>query len=220
MAMRKTFPLLAIIALCAVAPAPAAAAKNPPRCALKGSKALLANKDARVYQRSSDNLVFACLYKKNRRAKLGSATSCDTGSGAADYRLAGNYVAWVRSECGLDDTLSYIAVTDMTTGKVVQAAQAATPAGSDGTGPNSAISDLVVNDKGSVAWIGSYEGHGPTAPAPDDRRQVRKLEPGSPEGGTLVDSGPDIVEGSLGLTRTGAGFYYRKGATPKFAALG
>jgi hypothetical protein len=220
MRMRKT--ALALVALCvavAAAPASAAAAKNPPRCAGKGTTTLRASKDARIYERRSDHLVFACLYAKNRRVKLASRTHCDTDPQVTGFKIAGRYVGWVRAECGLVDGTGEVVLTDMSTGKIVRSAPAATPSSPSAPVDNSGVFDFVVNENGSIAWIGDYSSEGAPAPSPDDRRQVRKLEADSPAGGTLVDSGPDIVEESLALTYDGSGFYYRKGATPLFATL-
>jgi hypothetical protein len=219
-AMKKTIPLLAIVALCAAAPAPAAAAKNLPRCAAKGSTTLRATEDARVYQRKSDNAVFACLYTKNHRVKLGSRTSCDTEPQVTGFDLAGKYVGWVRAECGLADGTGEVVLANLGTGQILRSAPAATPSNPSDDGPNNGVLEFVLNDRGTIAWIGEYSQSGPTAPSPDDRRQVRKLEAGSPQGGTLVDSGPTIVEGSLARTRTGEGFYYRKGTSTLFVPLG
>jgi hypothetical protein len=75
----------------------------------------------------------------------------------------------------------------------------------------------VMSRTGSVAWTGVWDANsgGLEAPSPNDDRQVRKLEPGAPAGGTLLDSGLDIESGSLALSaRTRAGFswlYWRKG---------
>lgn len=218
--MRKTALLVAALAASLTAALPStAAAKKLPRCAEKKSITLDATRNARIYSRPSGNLVFACLYKKNRRVKLGSATSCDDQQQAVDYKLAGRYVGWVRAECGLASGFSDIVLTDLSTGRIVRSARGATPMDPNRSSAEYGVSEFVVNARGSMAWIGSYPVTGP-APEPDDRRQVRKLEAesASPDG-TLVDSGPDIVVDSLALTRDGSGFYYRKGAEPLFGTL-
>jgi hypothetical protein len=215
MRTRKTALMLTAAACAATAvPSPASAAQKLPRCAEKGSRTLQATRDGRIYARKST--VYACLYKKNRRVKLGHETACEEVPQATGYQLAGRYVGWVRAECGGPEGSGEVVLTDLTTGQIVRSAPAVTTA--DPNQGSNGVFDFRVNANGSIAWIGTYGSTGP-APSPDDRIQVRKLEAGSPAGGTLVDSGPDIVEDSLALTHDGSGFYYRKGTTPLFATL-
>ena len=217
MTMRKT--ILAVTALCAAvaaAPSPATAATKLLRCAEKGSTTLQANKDGRIYSRKADKMVYACLYARNRRVKLGHASDCGVVPEATGYQLAGRYVGWVRTECGGPAGFGDVVLTDLRTGKIVRSAPAVTASDPNNEGSNG-VDDFVVNASGSIAWIGSYGLAGGPEPNPDDRVQVRKLEAGSPAGGTLVDSGPAIVLDSLALTR--GGFYYRKGPTPLFSPL-
>ena len=194
------------------APAPALAAKKPPNCAQRGSVTLEASRDARVYSvtdRSAVTRIYGCRNKKNRRTFLG-VKDCQNDTAAQDFTLKGRYLGWVASSCGLTSGTHSIVVTNLDTGKRLHGAGAAQrPEGASSDGElSTAVSDYVMKANGSVAWIGLYSG---------ESVQVRRLEPGSPQGGELVDQGLDIAKTSLALSDDG--FYYRKGATPLFATL-
>jgi hypothetical protein len=206
MTVRRT--IVVLTALCAVvtcAPAPAAAARKKPlpNCAAKKSETVLATKDARVYalrdDPSADASIYACNYRKNRRVLLGFETECANSEHVKGVRLAGRYVGYLTETCGIDTDESSDAVqaVDLLSGKTLWQA----------TAPS--IADFEMTRTGSLVWFGS--GSTPST------TEVRKLEPGSPAGGTIVDTGTDVVPGSLALG--GDGFYYRKGTTPLFAPL-
>jgi hypothetical protein len=205
----------------ALAPSPAAAAKKrkPAPCAPSHSTTLAASKDIRVYsvpKKGDYDQAYACLLSKNRRVLLANSEECMGTDEATGFRIAGRYVAWVKVSCGLSEGTSGVVVTDVAARRVKWSAPGATP-GAPAPGVSPSVYGLGVNENGSAAWIGTYGTSGGVAPSPDDRKQVRKLEPGSPPEGTLVDSGPDINENSFGLAEDG--FYYRKGTTPLFATL-
>jgi hypothetical protein len=212
----------ALVAGAAFAPASASAAKKKqlPNCAAKKSTTLEATKDARVYQVGSN--IYACRNKKNRRVLLGH-DECQNDTAAGDFTLKGNYVGWVATSCGLDSGDQQIHVNDMNTGKTLYAAAAATRiSGVSGRLPASTfVTDYVMKKNGSVAWIGTYGDDGTTTiDSPADEVQVRRLQPGAPAGGEIVDQGQDVVLNSMALAGDEGGFYYRKGATPLFAPLG
>jgi hypothetical protein len=205
-----------------VAPAPALAAKKKPlpNCAAKKSKTLDESKDARVYQLGTN--IYACRNKKNKRVLLGS-DECQNDTAAGDFTLKGNYVGWVASSCGLVSGTSQIEVTDLNTGKTLYSASAATRISgvSGGQETNTSVAGYVMRENGSVAWIGVYgDDTTTTVDSPADEVQVRRLQPGSADGGDIVDQGQSIVLDSLALAGDGTGFYYRKGASPLFAPLG
>jgi hypothetical protein len=219
--MKKTGSVLltaAIVLGAALTPGSAMAAKKKllPNCAAKKSTTLEATKDARVYQVGSE--IFACRNKKNRRVHLAS-DECQNGDAAGRFTLKGNYVGWIDTSCGLVSGVDTIVVTNLNTGKILHQASAAerTPAGVDGKEErNTFVSDYVMKDNGSVAWIGVYGNDGTTTvDSPADEVQVRKLEGTS--GVQVVDQGQTVQLESLALAADG--FYYRKGATPLFATL-
>jgi hypothetical protein len=223
--MKKTGALVAAAAIltgAALAPATATAAKALPNCAAKKSTTLAATKDARVYSVRTKNggeRRYACRNKKNKRVFLGG-DECQNDTEAGSFTLKGKYVGWIASSCGLVAGTSQIRVTDLNTGKTLYSASAAsrTTSVAGGQETNTFVADYVMKDNGSVAWIGVFGDDGTTTvDSPADEVQVRRLQPGAPAGGEIVDQGQTVVLESLALAQDG--FYYRKGATPMFAPL-
>lgn len=221
--MPKTFALALGLALAtAVAPGAALAAKKKPlpNCAAKKSTTLAVTKDARVYQLGTN--IYACRNKKNRRVLLGS-DECQNDTAASNFTLKGKFVGWVASSCGLVSGTDQIRVNNLDTGKTLYSASAATRISSvpGGQETNTSVTDYVMKANGSVAWIGTYgDDSTTTIDSPSDEVQVRRLQPGAPAGGEIVDQGQNVVLDSMALATDEGGFYYRKGTTPLFAPLG
>ena len=167
--------------------------------------------------------VYGCLYSKNRRYFLGIEGDCDPGPAIDQLRVSGRYVAYVQSFCNIDASDDYVVVQDLRTGRIKWRAIAATGQRGDSE-PSTLVGDLVLSRTGSVAWIADWDANsGSSTPDPNDDRQVRKLEPGAPAGGTLLDAGLGIEQGSLGIgSRTSAGYswiYWTKDGSPAAAKL-
>jgi hypothetical protein len=194
---------------------PAAEAKKAPKgCKARGTKTLLETSRARVFTRRDKDGgrdVFACLNSNGRKRRLGIRGDCAVGAAADHIRLAGFFVGYVSTACNIDTTNSFVVVRDLRTGRVKWTAEGATGPPSPDTGDHSSkVAGFEMRPNGSAVWIGVFIrdiGGSPTD------RQVRKLEPGSPADGALVDSGLRIDGRSLALSSSGGTavpFYWKK----------
>ena len=203
MTRRSIAAAIAVAALCALVAAPHAEAKTlrTPKCAAKHSKTVLASGSARVWTREATGGrdVFACLYKKGRSYRLGFADECQNETQATDYRLAGSYIGYVETSCGLVSGDDGVVVRNLKTGKVKWAASAATGTPAPNDEASTYVTDLELKRDGSIVWIGAYDAN---SSGMNQDKQVRKLEPNAPAGGVLVDQGIDVVTGSLALSST------------------
>lgn len=204
--MRRTriaVVLAAVAAVAALAAAPHADAKplRTPKCAAKHSKTALASRSTRVWTRKSAGGidVFACLYKKGRSYRLGFTDECQNEVQATDYRLAGSFIAYVETTCGLVSGDDRVIVRNLKSGKVKWAASGATGTPAQGQEASTYVTDLELKADGSVVWIGAYDAD---SSGSNQDKQVRKLEPNAPAGGVLVDHGVDVLTGSLALSST------------------
>lgn len=205
---------------------PAAPAQGATKCTARKAQTELQTRTARLFTTplgNAERRVYGCLYSRNRNYLIGIERDCDPGATVSKYVLAGRYVGYVQTNCNIDQSDDYVVVKDLTTGSDKYHVIAAT--GQESTFPPSTlVRDLALSRTGSVAWIGDWDAHsGSSTPDPNDDRQVRKMEPGSPEGGTLLDSGLSIDKRSLGLSaRTSGGYswlYWTKGDSPFAAKL-
>ena len=210
-----------------VALAPPANAQSGSKCTARGSKTVLQTGSVRIYTtRLGDSAarVYGCLYSQNRRRFLGIEGDCDPGPTVSGLTVRGRYVALVESFCNIDSSDDYVVVRDLRTGAVKHRAVGAAGTPADTGEPSTLVRELVLSSTGSVAWIADWKAvSGSSTAHPNDDRQVRKLEPGSPEGGTLLDSGLGIERRSLALgSRTSAGYarlYWTKDGAPATARL-
>lgn len=197
--VKRVSLLLAALALLVIAPQADAKKKHGVPCAKRPAVTLLQNSRARVYSlpRTGGDVAFACLLKRSKAYRLGFTSECQNETQATDYRLAGRYVGYVTTSCGLVSGTDDVVVRDLRTGHVKWAAGAATGDPSASAEPSTYVDDLAMKADGSVVWMGSYDAAGS---GKDQDHQVWKHEPGSPEGGTLVDRGTDIDVDSLALS--------------------
>jgi hypothetical protein len=173
-------------------------------CAARGSRTLAANGTSRVYVLPNED-VFACRYAKGRRVLLGTVDDCIAGNVASRFRLAGRYVGYVSRECATTDDTDTVVVKELNGARTVHAAPATGSAATSLPGA-SVVSELVMTAHGTAAWIGVR-----------DQPEVWVTSSGAGGGESRVDTGADIDRRSLALS--GAGFYYRKGATALFSPL-
>ena len=166
------------------------------RCTPRRSRTVTASAVARVFE-LPNNELYACLYSRPRSVFVGTTDDCDEDSIGRDHVLAGRFVAWVRQECRVTVDAETVHVDDLKTGERVHATQA------DGV----LVRRLVVNTKGSVAWIA----------AAGDQLQVWRADRVTGLNGELVDQGVDVDPDSLALA--GGTFYWRKGASAQSATL-
>ena len=204
---------------------PAAPAQGATKCTARKAETVLQTGSARIFTTPLGNTtarVYGCLYSKNRNYVLGIEGDCDPRS-VDQFVLAGRYVGYVESFCNIDASDDHIVVKDLRTGRNRYRTVAATGQAPDAE-PSTLVSQLVLSRTGSVAWIADWDANsGSSTPHANDDRQVRKLEPGAPAGGTLLDSGLGVEEGSLGLgARTSSGYswlYWTKSGSPFAAKL-
>jgi hypothetical protein len=194
-----------------------------PKCSARNSTTILQTQSVRIYYTPLGNTaarVYGCMYSRNRRHLLGVDGDCDPHS-IGEVKVRGRYAAYVESFCNIDASDDYVTVKDLKTGQNKYRAIAAT--GESNGEPSTIVTDFVLSSSGSVAWIADWQAQSGGTPDPNDNRQVRKLEPGAPQGGTLLDSGTQIEPRSLALgSRTSAGYawlYWTKNGAAVAAKL-
>lgn len=218
------------IALCATmlagaGPAEASHAERT-KCTARNAHTIIKTGTGRIFSTPFGDQgarIYGCLYSQNRRWFLGEDGDCDPGPVVSRLTLIGRYVGFVSTHCNIDQGEDAVVVRDLRTGREKWRAVAAT--GTEDGAASTEVSDLAMSRTGSVAWIAHWDANsgGIETPHPNDDRQVRKLEPGAPAGGTLLDSGLDIEPGSLALSaRTSRGFswlYWQKGSATQTGKL-
>jgi hypothetical protein len=155
-------------------------------CAAGGSRTLVTDRLARVYElpgrAGNDLFVYGCA--GGHRTLLGRASGLLR---VERFRLGGDYVGFARVARGVDVSSSTIEVVDLRSGRRVHQAPAATPI----RRPESftAVTALVVDARGAVAWIASQTAIG-TAVSYEVHRIDRR-------GPALLDGSAAIDPGSL-----------------------
>lgn len=226
--MKRRLLITAWLAALMLVPAGTAQARHAERtkCTARNAHTILKTETARIFSTpfgDGDARVYGCLYSKNRRYLLGEDSDCDPGPVVSRLVLRGRYVAFVQTFCNIDQSDDYVMVVDLRNGRGKWRAIASTGQAPDAAS-STLVTDLVLSPTGSVAWIADWDANsGSSTPHPNDDRQVRKLEPGAPEGGMLLDSGLTIEPRSLGMgSRTSGGYswiYWTKGDSPFAAKL-
>jgi hypothetical protein len=196
MPIRRLIPLAGLALLALAAPASTSAASTAAKCSPKGSTALLATTEARVFKQR-DN-VFACRYKTGKVVKLGVDFSAG-GAGVHDFQLAGKYVGLVDDDCDACDPV--ITVYDLTTGKARRDVDAA-----QGDGEEPGVTSYVLTAKGSIAWI-----------VVGEETRVFKSDGASAKAATLLDGAKGVEDDSLALA--GNRIYWMRGTTVQTATL-
>jgi hypothetical protein len=186
------------------------------RCAPRRSRTVAATAGARVFE-LANNEMYACRYNRPRRVFVGTTDDCSDDSIGRDHVLAGRYVAYVSQECRVTTDDETVLVYDLNTGRRLHAGAAAT---GESTQPafrqGALVRGMVMNSKGSVAWIGVYDGDGqPDTVAAE--LQVWRADRVTGLNGELIDQGADIDPGSLALA--GDTVYWRDGPTAQSATL-
>lgn len=190
----RVLPAAMVVALAL----PASAAGASGTCKLAGSKTVVKNSAARVFQKkvllrpasgghATGYRVYGCLYAKDRRFLIGLQKPVD---GEFEWisrtlvRLAGPFVGYAHGfDSGLDGG-QFVEVRDLRTGEQVYRSE-----------NNNLVKvfDLELGAAGSVAWVSdeveSTPGRGVSAWGPSSGR-------------TLLDSGPEISRRSLTLSGT------------------
>jgi hypothetical protein len=206
---------------------PAAPAQAASPCSGKGAQGYASSAGARVFALPSKGKfrpIYACLFSQDKRRLLGYDGTCGDHVLVRSFRLVGPYVAYGARTCFADYSREKVVVRNIKTGKVVR--QAPVTAGLEKfPKPTDYLISLELAASGAVVWTGQVDGdsgEGSQIPADVDDTQVRKLGPGSPASGELVDSGLAIDPYSLALARRQGSanrFYWQKGDTPSTGLL-
>jgi hypothetical protein len=204
MQTRHLLPLAGLAALALAAPASApAASSTAAKCSPKGSTAIIADENARVFEKrnAKDKQqfdVFACRYATGKVIKLGVRFRGDP-TGVGTFRLAGRYVGYVDNDCDACDP--QITVYDLTTGKAKRDVDAAQ---SDSGEPG--VGGFVLAENGAIAWI-----------VVGDETRVFKSDGASPKAATLLDGAKGVDSDSLALA--GKRVYWTRAGAPQTATL-
>jgi hypothetical protein len=179
----------------ALAGGPGAAAAQR-SCGPAGAQTLADNGIARIYTtatRRRPPLTPARVYG----CASGSTKAVSLGGGNHQYvelpTLGGHFAGYALRSMGVDTGFTRVRVIDLRSGRVIDDAAATSPVAR----PESftAVTALVVNTRGHVAWVGSKRAIGVSRPT----YEVRKID--SPAE-ALLDMGPDIGARSLRLRGT------------------
>lgn len=175
--------------------APASAAT---KCSGKGAKGIVSSGTARVFSLPSggERKIYACLYSQNKKRFLGWDDECQNMTAASGFLLAGPYVGYTTTTCGLVSGDMSVVVRNIKTNKVKHGSSAVTNDGGPADEPSTYVTDLVMTKTGSIGWIGEFDLKSDGVGNEGDNRQVRVLFEG---GGSVVQEGLGIFPGSLAL---------------------
>ena len=202
-----TVLLLGAVVPAVLAPPATAGTARAAACSPRGSKAVAANAQARVYTRPGrrDDNLFGCLLSVGRPVALGKELGADL-QGIEVVQLAGRYVAVTVSDCGLNCGEAVNVYDLRSRRKTVDEPAVAAPQALDETD----VTDLELSERGAVAWIGQTDEE-------DDPRLFRYVYAVDKGGKRRLDGGLDVAAESLALS--GRFVYWSKGDTPFAAAL-
>jgi hypothetical protein len=216
-----------LMTACAVAGATfagAAPASAASKCSGKGAKTLVATPSARVYTlpaAGNERKAYACVYSQNKRRFLGWIQECHNDTAASGFILSGKLVGYVETTCGLIAGSDTVIVRDIKTNEVVRAARAAEGTEAQDEEATTSVTDLVMNRKGKVAWIGEFDADSGGLGGAGDARQVWAMGGSSPQ---MLESSLDVVPGSLALgptTKDGFNWlYWQVGSQARAGKLG
>jgi hypothetical protein len=158
-------------------------------CAPPGSRLLMSDRQANVYQQGKT--VYGCLFRSAHSYRLGSAGFCTGSDRIGPVALSGAIAAYGIQRCGVDTGAGQAVARRLTDGAVLHIA----PATSRIAGPESyqSVGSIVVKANGAVGWIGSAHsivGHGPVV------TEVHRIDS---RGRAELDHGPGVAAGSLRL---------------------
>jgi hypothetical protein len=182
-----------------------AEARKAPACSSKGSKTIIASESARVFRKKKATgvRVYGCFFRANKKFQLGSFDECFDDDQVGNLRLAGRFVGYDTTSCGLVVGKSVVIVRNLATGSITHSASAATLVSPGEV--DTSVSGLVLRRSGSVAWIGSADDTDNAAPR---TYQVRRFT----DSQALLDSGTTIATDSLGASASL--IYWTKGGQP------
>jgi hypothetical protein len=200
--------LLAAVAL--GVPAAESDRRVRPACSAPGSKTLAASVGGRIFARRARDYspVFGCLYRRNRRVRLGRFRECFDSSAVTLPRLAGRYAGYALENCHRTPRSSAeVVVKNLRNGRTLHRVDGftGTPAG---TPPLYSVTDLELKRNGSIAWIVLSTQAG-------RRVEVRKSDADGDN--RVLDAGGEIELDSLALSASR--IYWTKAGRPLSAQL-
>jgi hypothetical protein len=206
--MRDPLAVGAVGAVAAVAVAlagGAGAAAGQRSCGPASAQTLADNGIARIYTAATQRRpapaparVYGCV--------SGSTKVVSLGGGNHQYvehaTLGGHFAGYALRSMGVDNGSTRVRVTDLRSGRMIDDTAATSPF----PRPESftAVTALVLNTRGHVAWVGSKSAVGASRPT----YEVRKID--SPAE-ALLDAGPDIGPRSLRLRGTQLSWSHGRG---------
>ena len=206
---RVLITLLMTVAAAALLLAPRAAGGRG-ACAAAGSRTLVANSHARVYE-SASGYTYACSYHYGRHLRLDTSF----GDSFGPYAVNRHYVAYLQRYYEGSATYYSVVEQSLSTGRERFADQNGPwgDCGGDDDCGGSSVARLLMKRNGSLAWIacdthGTRCRRGPYAVLRHDRRGAR-----------LLDQGARIDPDSLRITRRGARVVWTKRGEPRHATL-
>ena len=205
--------------LLAVAPAagdlPAAGETAPsrsaPNCSMRGSKTMQANSSVRVF-RATNSGVYGCRRSADRAFRLGDWGECQNNDEISRVEVGGRYAGFVSTTCSLYSSWQVVALVSLRSGRFDFESPPMLP------WPTSesmfdAVTRIVVDDRGGMAWIARRSGGGRTIAI-----EVRRRARGSGSASVVLDAGTTIDPNSL--RRRGHRIFWRNGAMTSSATLG
>ncbi|MDX6646701.1 MAG: hypothetical protein QOK40_2428 [Miltoncostaeaceae bacterium] len=173
----------------------ARAATRKPTCQARAGTTIAANGRLRVFRATKKvqgrpRPVSVCAVGSRRVAKLGVWDECFDNDEIGSVTLAGRFLAYADTSCGLNSGDTSVRVFDAAAFKARFTGLAFT--GPATAGSSRELAGLVITDTGAVAWIGTLNIGNGTGPA---ELHVR------PFGGadTVIDRAPDHTLSDLAL---------------------
>jgi hypothetical protein len=176
-------------------------------CRPAGARTISQSSLARVFRLGGRS--YGCLFGANRAHRLGdlpaNASYPDTVRLGPVVRLSGRFVAYELRRLGRGDSQYEVFVRDLRTGAIRRHPKPYEQIALASEEPDAGVTDIVLNARGSVAWIVRDIYRSPV------ELEVRKADPASPS--TLLDAGAAIEAVSLTLGRDGTLHWINGGVT-------
>lgn len=187
-----TLFLLASSGAVLMAPSPTAARTQRPRCLPHGAKTVAEDRTVRVYTlavHTPGEHTYGCSVRTGRTVLLEG--NGNQRHGVKPIALAGNFAAFADYQHGVDTGCTIIGVVDVVTATT----SLKLPAGCVFAPEGSVVTDLVVDERGCVAWITSVR---------TNRQEIFQVRAASASGDDgLLDSGAQVAPHSLRLAPEG-----------------
>ncbi len=164
--------------------------------------------------------IRACMYRGQRVTHVGLPVECGTGvcEGIRGVQLAGTLVAYESLQTTLTGGRWFVVVRDLRSGRIIRHVSTGAPlkptSDTAGVGP---VTDLVVKDNGSAAWIADDIERTTATSGPSSETPYLEVYASDGSGTRLLASGTDIQSSSLALA--GSTVYWTQASRPFVALL-